>query len=806
MPEGNEGLPSKEKPSIFQINFKRVADRAVRLWYVTVLSLAIAITLAHLINRYSTPIYPVKASIIIKEGDENAGAKFLYDNELLNPYRNFYNEVYIMRSYPLLQGVMEELGFDVALYVEGDIKTSEYYDPHFPVKFKVIPTAHKPTGRSFYFTVQDSSSYSFQYMTDDDDDGTGKEFPKLAFNDTVKINGFSIYVEKRGSVSSIMGKRFIVRFKDSWSLAKSYSSRLTANYAQAGASVVNLDISGEVIQKEIDFLNKFIERYQQYDVEKKNKMATMAIKFLDEQLLVIGDSLNRYEDEVESFKHRNIITRLDEETSRLYQKYTDLEQQKFDYNLLNNYFKYVDGLLKNDQFDGIFTPNSVGIRDNVVADLVQELIEEQSKVTLYKRSIPDQSGMDSNPALQGKLRKIEIIKSDILKTIENTRNTNVINIRFIDDQIGLIKRQLSKLPSTERELVSIQRNYALKEQLYLYLLQKRTEAGLSRASTTSDIVVVNPPIASSAIFPNKGQNYGIAAGAGLFLPLLIFVIIEMFNGKIQSKDDIEKLTAMPVIAGIGHNPGNDQLIVYTKPRSAMAESFRALRSNLNYFTGNREHIVFMVTSSVPGEGKSFTSLNLASVFAMAGKRTVIVGADLRKPKLFEELGLENKIGLSQYLSGMVGVEEVIQTTSVENLYLISGGPTPPNPSELLMRPAMEKLMANLRDQFDYIIVDTPPLSYVSDAFVLSKYADHSLFLVRQDFTPKTALLSLDDFFVAGKLSKISILFNDLRKTGLGYGYGNYGYGYGYGYGGGYGYGYGINLGKKKKDDGEGYYS
>lgn len=234
----------------------------------------------------------------------------------------------------------------------------------------------------------------------------------------------------------------------------------------------------------------------------------------------------------------------------------------------------------------------------------------------------------------------------------------------------------------------------------------------------------------------------------------------------------------------------------------MAESFRALRSNLNYFTGSRDHLVFMVTSSVPGEGKSFTTLNLASVLAMAGKRTLIMGADLRKPKLYDDLGLHNDIGLSQYLSGMATVEDILQTTNMENLFLISGGPMPPNPSELLIRPALVDLISNLRRQYDFIIMDTPPLSLVADAFVLSKFADHTLFVVRQDFTHKAALHSVDEYYETGKLQNISILFNDLRKSGLGYGYGYGGYGYGYGYGNGYGYG----SSRKKKDDAFGYYS
>jgi capsular exopolysaccharide synthesis family protein len=458
--------------------------------------------------------------------------------------------------------------------------------------------------------------------------------------------------------------------------------------------------------------------------------------------------------------------------------------------------------LEDNEFDGMFTPASVGITDPVITNLVTSLIGEQAQVNLYKEnSTRGAELLEDNPALRAKLQKIELIKRDILKTIANTRKTRQINLRFINDQIKLVEDQLAKLPSSEREFIQLQRNYSLKEKLYIYLLQKRTEAGLSRASTTSDIVVVNPPIAGAAISPQPIVNYGIGAGIGLLLPLLVFVVLEILNNRIQSRDDIEKVTSVPVIGGIGHNPEQNQLVIVEKPRSIMAESFRALRSNLNYFTGNKEKQVFMVTSSIPGEGKSFNTLNLASVFAMAGKKTVIIGADLRRPKLYDALGLINTTGLSQYLSEMASLEQVLQNTNVDNLYLISGGPMPPNPSELLIRPKMAALIELLKQDFEYIIIDTPPLSLVADAFVLSQFANHIIFVVRQDYTPKAALNVLEEHFSSGKLTNVSILFNDLRKSGMGYGYGN-GYGQGYGYGYGYGYNYNKNgLGKKI----EGYY-
>lgn len=793
--ENNEpeyGTASKGNDIGVNINLKRVLASAIQFWYLIVLSALVGVVIAYIINRYSLRIFPVRAAIIIKESEENIGAKFLYNNEIVNPYRNFYNEIYIMKSYPLLQEVIENLNFQVSIFSQGDIKNTEIYSPDFPIVFRVLNGSQADHGRSCKFKA--TSDETFELTRDTEDDELAGKPITGRFGDTTNVAGLQLVVAKQGDLGELKNQTFILVFNDLFQLARKYSNTLKVGWAEQGSSVVNLEVHGAVPRKEVDFLNKFIERYQQYDIEKKSRVAVMAMRFLDNQLRVIGDSLRLYEDHVEGFKRRNVITDMGAETGRLYNKVLSLEEQKFKYRLLDNYYAYVKDLLKSDNYQGIFTPASVGIDDDVVARLVNELISEQALVNLYSSNkVLGVERTEDNPALQAKYKKIAFLKGDILKTIENANQTQKINIKFIDDQIELVEDRLRKIPSTERELIAIQRNYSLRENLYTYLLQKRTEAGLSEASTTSDILVVNPPLAGSAISPKHFQNYTLGLGLGTIIPILLFVIIELVNNKIQSKEDIEQLTSIPIIGGVGHNNQQQVLIVIAKPRSAMAESFRSLRSNLNYFTGNKSKLVIMVTSSLPGEGKSFTALNLATVFALADKKTVVVGADLRKPKLFEELRLANETGLSQYLSNMTTIDSIIQKSTVENLSLISAGPMPPNPSELLLKPNMLVLLKELKERFDCIILDTPPLGYVTDAFVISSHADHTIFVIRQNYTPRLDLKVLEEYYKSKKLTNVSILFNDLRRSGLGYGYDGYAYSYNYN-------GQGYYFGRKGKRD------
>jgi capsular exopolysaccharide synthesis family protein len=332
------------------------------------------------------------------------------------------------------------------------------------------------------------------------------------------------------------------------------------------------------------------------------------------------------------------------------------------------------------------------------------------------------------------------------------------------------------------------------------MLQRRSEAAITQASNTSDIVVLNPPRVGGAISPKVNSNYIIGFFAGVLLPFMAFVLLEFLDTRVQSKEDVERITSIPFIGGVGHKSATENLAVFSRPKSAIAESFRALRSNLNYFIGRNEKAVILVTSSISGEGKTFTSLNLASVYALSGKRTLIVGADMRKPKLFADFDLKNEAGLSNYLAGLADFNSICQRTTYENLDLISGGPVPPNPSELLLSDRMREFIDDARKVYDIVIIDTPPMAIVTDAFVLTPYADHSLFLVRQNYTPKNLMKTVEDYYSTGKLKNISIVLNDISRSGPGYGFG-YGYGYAYGYG--YSYEYGYLYGRKK--NGAGYY-
>ncbi|HRJ30866.1 MAG TPA: polysaccharide biosynthesis tyrosine autokinase [Cyclobacteriaceae bacterium] len=768
------------------IDFKRVGYRVLRFWYIVFGILSISLSIAWYNTRYATRIFPISASIIIREREELSGGELLYKNSIVDPYRNYLNEPYILRSFPLIQRVIEKNNFHVSFLAEGYVVSSEIYD-QLPVECSVISPI--TSSSSFVFSILDATQYQLSASTDP---STPKE--KFPFNREIEFQGIRLRMERvsNRNTENFIGKNYRLVINLPERVAQSYSSRLQVSWAEVGAGVMNLSMSGPNPKKDTDFLNALVDEYQRYDLDKKNMAAERTIVFINRQLQEISDSLKLVSSMIQKFNRERSVHESQSQAQALFEQLSDLEKQKLEFDLKQKYYNYIEQYLASpDSLDQILLPAAMGISDPILTGIVTRMIDLQALVRLNRPKTQAE-----NPLYQNSIRQIQSAQRDILEGIRTQRAADGIRYTSLKNQINLLEKQLRLLPVTEQERMEINRNYTLLENLYVFLLQKQSEAAISKAANTSDILPVNPPVMGGATSPKPFQNYLIATVIGLLIPLVLFVLMEFINNKVQSKEDVNRYTTIPFIGGVGHNETGLSLVVKGKPKSGISESFRALRSNLNFFVQNQTGKVFMITSSISGEGKTFTTINLASVFALSGRKTLIVGADMRRPKIFSDLGLRNDRGLSTYLSGIHNLEDIVQTTEIENLYLVSGGPVPPNPSELLMTDRLTTFKNETLKQFDYIIFDTPPLALVTDAFVISNQVDHTVFVVRQNYTPRDFLKSIQDYYAEGKLKNMSVLLNDIVKSGLGYGYG-YGYQYGYSYQ----YGYGI----RKRKNGNGYY-
>jgi tyrosine-protein kinase Etk/Wzc len=384
-----------------------------------------------------------------------------------------------------------------------------------------------------------------------------------------------------------------------------------------------------------------------------------------------------------------------------------------------------------------------------------------------------------NPYLNSLESRISDIKAKLLENIDNIIKNGEISLREIDSRINDIEAEIGKLPGSQRELLVIERKFKLNDAIYTFLLTRRSEMQISKASNIPSNEILDPASEDDYIkvSPNTSMNYFIALLLGLLVPAAFIYLKDFFRNKIEDKYDIRMMTEIPVIGHVIHNTLKTRLVVHEYPSSIVAESFRSLRTNFQFFSQENEKNVILITSIIKSEGKSFTSVNLGTVFAQNRKKVVVIDFDLRKARIHEYLGIISDNGLSRYLSHNTSIEDIIFPSGIENLDVIPSGPIPPNPTELISSAITTELFNVLSSRYDLILVDSPPIALVSDALLLLRFANIRILVVRQNFTPRNLFASIIGDLQRRNIDRLNIVINDERTDGN-----TYGYGYGYGYG------------------------
>ncbi|NQX97785.1 MAG: polysaccharide biosynthesis tyrosine autokinase [Flavobacteriales bacterium] len=535
-----------------------------------------------------------------------------------------------------------------------------------------------------------------------------------------------------------------------------------------------LSIEEQVPQRGIDFLNTLVQVYLENDILEKNKIASSTASFIAAQLATISAELKQIEMVRQDFKIEKGISDVSAESQMILENVKIKDQELSNFNLQLRFVEYLQGYIKENKNLADIAPSSLGINDPLLVKLINQITElgiEKQKLELQAK--------EENIALKTINEQINYTRKKLVQNIKSIKNGLETSKKESKRALAVLEGELRSIPKTERELVSIEREYRVKESLYLYLLQKEAETSLALAASVSDNRIIEEARATPyPIRPIPKKSYSLALLLSLLLPTGLIFIKDLLNDTVKDKKTISRMTGLPILGVVGFSKENSSLIVSEKPKSLIAESFRSIRTNLKYFAAGKEQKVMLITSSVGSEGKTYTAMNLSSIIAASGKKTVLLGFDLRKPKIVGDFGISNDKGISSFLIGAEKVEDVIQHTSIEYLDIIPSGPIPPNPSELIMNSKMDELIEKLKKEYDNIIIDSPPIGLVTDALLLSKYADVSIFVVRQNVTKKDHLSHIGQLYREGKLINTTILFNAVKTGDSGYGYG-YGYGQGY---------------------------
>jgi len=771
------------------IDIKDIVLRIWRIWPYIALSVILALSLAYLIIRYTIPEYQVSSKFFVKEKEnpfnlfESAGLNMGGSGEM-----ELGNQMIILKSRPIANATLERLNFDVEYHVQGRFIKSEIYQ-NTPIAVEVDWSHPQLANGDLLIKWSDRQNFTVTYLGDSyqqifpESDARGRLKDPASPDQTFR---FQEWVElpmnrfKVGLTAAESSGQVIIRLRDRQGLINHYTGEnLQIATMDKQSTILQLTVKTETPKKGRDYLNTLQEVYLENELQEKNTMATNTIDFIDAQLVVLSDSLMYIENRLENFRSNNSIYDLSSEGTAIFEQLKALETELAKEKFKREYYQQLTNYLEREDYNQIVVPSGLGIEDPILNTLIQNLLEFQAEKSMLASKLTAIS-----PPLREVNRKIKDMNLSILELLKNVDNNAELLIKDLQQRINKITSTFSSLPQTEQNLLRIQREFSLNEGLYTFLMERRAEAAITRASNTpSNKIIEAALINSNPISPKSALTYLIALILGLALPIGFTMARTFFSNKIKDGKELERKADLNMISTISQSEESDNLVVLKKHRSGVTEAFRSLRANMNFILPKDRSSVILITSSISGEGKTFCSINLASVYALSNKKTLLIGCDMRKPKIFEDFGVSNIEGLSTYLShNQEDVNKVIQKTAYENLDIIVSGPIPPNPAELLITDRFGELLEEMKGRYDMVVLDTPPVGLVSETLDLIRLADISLFVVRYNYSNKQFIDHINSLKKQEILKKAYIIFNAVDKDAHQYGYGTgYGYGYGYGY-------------------------
>jgi len=764
-----------------------------RKWFF--ISFAVLISLAFLFNKITANIYKNQTTLLLQEQEKNSflsGDNIMQGFGLFAGNKNIENEIGILQSFTLINDAIIKLNLETSFYQDEYLfgnslkldflkRRKEIYKES-PIRISIDKTSLQPINLPIHFRIIDDKKIKieaygtnislYSYIEDD----------VLLIADTVSINGiynfedeikgknfnFKIHL-KTTDINSWRKEDSYFVFHDLNLVTLEYQSLISAVNTSKTSSLVIISMKGNNKYKISDFLNTLSNSYLDRNLEKKNRIAINTVKFIDSQISEVSDSLSIAENKLQNFRTTNQVMDISFQGQKSFEKMGELESQRALLLMQQKYYDYIrDYFNRNNDMSDLIAPSSMGVQDPLLNQLILDLIALNTERTnLLNR------GNTKNLFLNNIEIQIGNLKKTIKENISNNAATTLIAIQDINNRVARISSQMSRLPSTERQLFGIERKFKLNDAIYTFLLQKRSEAQIARASNAPDYEVIDPSrhITTSVIYPKRSLNLIIAGIGGLLIPFIIIMISEFLNMKISSKKELESFSDLPIIGHVFHNESKNKIVITESSNSPISESFRSIRTNLQFYSKGKEKQVILITSSYSGEGKSFVAQNLASVFALFGKKTLLIGFDMRRPKMYQDLNLSNKVGMSTALINQATVDEIIQKTQIENLDYISAGPVPPNPLELISSDMTSVIFRELKLLYDFIIIDSPPVGIVSDAYLLTHHADVTLYVVRQGFTHKEAFTNNIKHLKEKKIPNVSFILNDVKAKGMSYDYG-----------------------------------
>jgi len=771
--EEEEGNLSKDQA----INYKMLFLKYLSKWHWFAMGIFICLSIAFTYVFFATPFYMVTSKLLLK--DEKKGSDFT-SNAVVSEMSGFgsstsvENEAEVITSENLMVRVFKDLNISNAYFIENrKFRWKEIYGTEVPIQVVI----HQ---RNEYQVVDDNSIIvhiknqdEFELETPEGKRNTYAFGQRLAnFYGEFSIIKNTLLINGADPINSTFIKDYEpikIEFYDQTALGKYYAKNLTVEIVNKLASVVTLYIVDTHPQKGKEVMQKLIELYNQEAENEKNTIARNTISFIDQQLLGITEELKNIEQAGERYKLSNSITNVGAEAQLYLNDATVNRQQLSEYSIQIEVIESIESYLNNQGSEYEMVPSTLSIQDPTLTGLIANFNQLQRERERMLRTT-----QPNNPIVLNITQQLTSYRSSIIENLRNIKTGLKISRNNLQATSNRSQSRASQVPTMERELLDISRQQGIKQDHYLYLIQKREEAVLTLAAgTTSNSKIIDPPTPSdSPVSPKKLLIYAFGLIMGLAFPFGLIFIKDLWQEKIQLKADVEKITSTKILGEISRNKESAAGIAISRnTRTLIAEQFRFVRSNLAFHTYKKPNKVIMVTSGVSGEGKTFFSINLGISLALVDKKVIILEMDLRKPAMLAAIGMEATFGLTDYLSSkeLILNDLIQQVTSTENLSVIGCGTVPENPAELMMNERLIQLIEELASKFDYIIIDTAPIGLVSDSFILSDLADVTIFMVRYNYSTKTQVKTIEDIRKNKKFKMPLIVLND-EKLDVTYGY------------------------------------
>ncbi|WP_321282248.1 polysaccharide biosynthesis tyrosine autokinase [Marinifilum fragile] len=758
-----------------EIDLKELFFRLLSKWHWFVVFGFLGIVLGFLFSRVSQPVYDAKSVILVDENKKGMGVENLFEGMELGNGPNMQNHVGILNSYTLNLQALNNLNWRTTFYKKNFMKKTDLYKTS---PFKISENGGENlTGVELLITPLEGNHYSIRV---DDKFVDGNVEYDVAFEATgefgvpFKNQYFDFTLEK---IADLHAEEYSFYFNNLEVLALDYVEKVGVNLVDKNSELIQLGLQGSNSQRIVDYLNELSDVYLQFGLKKKNQISLNTVMFIDNQLDGIVDSLKTAGQEFSDFRSKNKSIDLSHEAELVLDKVAEIEKEQSEIDFRIDYFRNLLNYMGNaKQMEKVAAPSFVGIADaglNTQVVKLAELYGEQTKLSFVAK--------DKNPTLIILNKEINNVIKSLEENVRNLLTHAETEARTLKKRKDNITIRLAGLPETEQEMINIKRRFDLNNEIYTFLLKKRAEASIQTASNISDVQIIDPARVRTVkkIGPKTMLLMVIGGFFGGLLPLIIILLKDFFNDSVKSKEDLEKGTTLPIMGEIARNNYKQEMAIVSHPRSGLAESYRGLRTNLQYkFKGDLKKVIG-VHSMIPGEGKTFTASNLATIIAMDNKKVLLVACDLRKPRLHDVFGVPNGAGLSTYLIGQSSFKEILNQTQLECLQFVNSGAIPPNPAELLGGKEFEEFLTEAKNQYDYIVLDNAPVTLVTDGVLTSKFADSNLFVLRQGYSKQNQIKFINQLSKKGDMNEVGIVLNDTVHKGYGNSYGSYGYGNGY---------------------------